>query len=254
MATPAQAIASLRAQMNNVVLEQANMRVALTADRMGTRIKSRIKTDLQTFFTQFRTLLNGVQFDPDWVYDYNNAPWRELNPLYVKNKKAGRIDYFVYSELPKINQRAARNRRRTVGGSEGSRASLRKVLSSIVNPERIFGPVTISIQSNTAINKAGKRYYLAGTTVDGVRAGGRLVQNGRDVVSIVVDWAPKLEGRNVLQRGVVEAFLPRAGRLRQKLMNRDGSYRALIGPRMLWYQEERIPQIIQQIIDGKGLK
>ncbi|AJD82909.1 hypothetical protein PJWF_00015 [Achromobacter phage JWF] len=254
MSTPAQAIASLRAQINNVVLEQVNRRVAMTADRLSTRLKSRVKTDLQTFFLQFRTLLNGLQFDPDWVYDYNNTPWRELNFDYVKTKKADRIDYFVYSELPKVLRRAARNRRKTIGGSEGGRASLRKVLAGIANPERIFGPVTVTVQSNTGINKSGKRYYLAGTTLDGVKAGGRLVQNGRDVVSIMVNWAPKFDGKNVLQRGVVEAALPRAGRLRQKLMNRDGSYRALIGPRMLWYQDQRIPEIIQQIIDGKGLK
>lgn len=254
MSTPAQVIASLKAQMNNIVLDQANTRMAMTADRLSLRIKSRVKTDLQTFFVQFRTLLNSLQFDPDWVYDYNNVPWKELNPLYVKRKKSGRIDYFVYSELPKMLQRAARNRRKTIGGSERSRASLRKVLAGITNPERVFGPVTVTVQSNTAINKAGKRYYLAGTTIDGVRAGGRLVQNGKDVVSIVVNWAPKFEGKNVLQRGVVEAALPRAGRLQQKLMNREGSYRALVGPRMLWYQDQRIPEIIQQAVQGKGLK
>ncbi|WKV22016.1 hypothetical protein Phage2-1_00015 [Achromobacter phage 2-1] len=250
--TPAEAIASLKVQIQNQVLRQTNERVAMTADRMALEIKKRVKKDLQTFFLEFRRLLQNVQFDPDWVYDYNNSAWEELNWRYVKEKKGDRIDFFVYSELPKLARfRSARNKKKTIGGSERTRSSLRNVLAGITNPERIFGPLTVTVQSRTALNKAGKRYYVAGTTLDGVRAGGRLVQNGRDVVSIVVDWAPRFEGKNVLQRGVVESQLPRAGRLRQKLMNREGGYRALVGPRMLWYQAERLPLIIQSALNGR---
>jgi len=226
----------------------------LTADRLALRIKARVKLDLQNFFTQFNTLIQGLDFEPLWSHEYNDTEWTTLSDEYVRTKKAGRVDYFVFSELPKQLTRLQRTKRKNLGGYDQGRVSLRKVLSGIANPERIFGPVTVTVQSNTAINKAGKRYYLAGTTVDGVRAGGRLVQNGKDVVSIVVQWAPKFEGMNVLRRGVVESRLPRAGRLRQKLMNREGSYRALVGTRMLWYQNERLKEIIQQIIDGKGLK
>jgi len=250
--TPAEAIASLKVQIQNQVLRQTNERMAMTADRMALEIKKQVKKDLQTFFLEFRRLLQNVNDTPNWITDNIGYSWEDLNPWYVKEKKSGRIDFFVYSELPKLARfRKPRNRKKTLGGSERTRVSLRNVLAGITNPERIFGPLTVTVQSHTAINKAGKRYYVAGTTLDGVRAGGRLVQNGRDVVSIVVDWAPRFEGKNVLQRGVVESQLPRAGRLRQKLMNREGSYRALVGPRMLWYQAERLPIIIQNALNGR---
>lgn len=254
MATPAQAIASLKAKMEGIVLDQVNYRMALTADRLALRIKSRIKLDLQSFFVTMVQDHFGEENEPAWSYDYSNPSWSKLSTEYVRKKKAGRIDYFVYSELPKVLSRAARKKTKTVGGFKRSNVSLRRVLSAISNPERIFGPVKVTVQSSIGINKAGKRYYLAGTTLDGVKAGGRLVKDGKDIVSIVVDWAPKFEGKNVNQRGVVEASMPRAGGLRQKLLNREGSYRPLIGPRMLWYQEMRVTEIIQQAIDGKGMK
>lgn len=254
MVSPAQAIALLNKRIENVVLEQANRKIALTADRISTRLQSRIKLDLQRFFPQLAALLNGLEFEPVDQYEYSNEEWKPLDTEYVRTKKAGRIDYFVYSELPKVLKRAQRSKRKNLASARQGRVSLRQTLARISNPERIFGPITVTVESNTSINKAGKRYYRAGTVLDGVKAGGRLVQNGRDVVSIRVSWAPKFEGFDVRRRGVVEAHMPRAGRLREKLMHKEGSYRALVGPRMLWYQDVRIQQIIDQIIQGKGLK
>lgn len=171
MATPAQAIASLKAKMEGIVLDQVNYRMALTADRLALRIKSRIKLDLQSFFVTMVQDHFGEENEPAWSYDYSNPSWSKLSTEYVRKKKAGRIDYFVYSELPKVLSRAARKKTKTVGGFKRSNVSLRRVLSAISNPERIFGPVKVTVQSSIGINKAGKRYYLAGTTLDGVKAG-----------------------------------------------------------------------------------
>jgi hypothetical protein len=245
------------------------------ADTLSLKIEREIRKQLKSFFLDLSNMFGDwVQSEPEWVREIS-GPWQEFSLSYFKfknpasrSRKDQRMDFFVYSELPRIvrNSRKSRLQRRAKVKTARELArspSLRMMIRNLGDPAQYWGDVSVTIESHTKINRGGRRQYKAGTSRDGQNLGGKTIKFSTDYVTISVEWLPALNGLDVLERGVTEtpskgyAALPRS--VQTKLLNKEyrdsdhaPAYRPLLGPYMLWYQDTTIRQIMKKATAAYG--
>jgi hypothetical protein len=227
--------------------------LAATADELALAIEADVKRALRTFFSSLASKLTGLTGPFPEITRYVGSDWIPLGFEYEKYRKYGQTDFFVYSELPIVRRRTHKSqslKRSTIGLKRDRERSLRNQLAEITDFAKFYGDVIVTVESNTKINKGGRREYIAGTTRNGMRVGGQKISTKSDFLTIKVDWAPKLAGLDVLQRGVTEANLN--PRVKRKLLNSQAQYRPLVGPYMLYYQNAVISLIIDRSLKANG--
>lgn len=233
---------------------ELNDRLAQNAEALADNIEKALTIALNTFFSTVANALKGESLTapPSQIAAYLPA-WKDLNPEYEVYQKHGQIDYFVFSELPRLKRRTARARektRKTMGLQYDRANSLRNQLGQIRDFSKVYGTIQVEITSMTKVNRGGRRQYRAGTQRNGANVGGKPIKFDADYVTIAINWVPKLAGMDVMRRGVTEG--PLNPRVKRKLLNHDDAYRPLIGPFLLYYQDKTVNQIINANIKRFG--